>query len=180
MTDGMYSLTTLHHLVDHDARKLFSAEVQLQNILPDWITKAGTLALKNDLQLYFNIVKQHIGQLGNFLEEEDIQKLSRTNAVMQAHITEAREQLCNCMDARIVDASLLASVQGINHYKIGMYGTAAAFSRSLGNMKAASLFHNALINEKDMDIRLSKLAEDEINARATAPVALPEAGKFIS
>jgi hypothetical protein len=32
-----------------------------------------------------------------------------------------------------------------------------------------------LINEKDIDLRLSKLAEEEINIRATAPVALPAA-----
>jgi ferritin-like metal-binding protein YciE len=172
MTNEMYNLTTLHNLVDYDARKLASAETQVESILHDWITKAGALPLKTELLQYLAIVKQHTQRLVDFLNEENIQVLSRINPVMQAYIAEAREQLCNCMDAELVDASLLASVQGINHYKISMYGTAAAFSKSLGNSKAANLFHDALLNEKEVDERLSRLAEQEINARATAPVVL--------
>jgi ferritin-like metal-binding protein YciE len=55
-----------------------------------------------------------------------------------------------------------------------MYGSAAAFSKSLGNAKAANLFHDALMNEKEMDEKLSKLAEEKINSRATAPIMLGE------
>lgn len=174
MGDGFYSITTLHNLVDYDARKLTSAETQLESILNDWTNKANSLRLKAELQRYLVVVTQHLQQLNSFLREESIQLLSRTNPVMQAYIIEAREQLCNCMDAEVIDASLLASIQGINHYKISMYGTAAAFSKSLGNAKAANLFHDALLNEKEIDERLSKLAEEEINGRATAPIMLGE------
>lgn len=173
MTDGMYTLTNLHSLFDHDALKLASAEAQLESILPDWIIKSNALPLKSELQLYLGIVKQHRLHLQEFLKEEDIQKLSRTNMVMAAHIAEGREQLCNCMENEVKDASLLASVQGINHYKISLYGTAAAFSRSLGKGNAARIFHDAMLNEKDVDKRLSALAEQEINQRATPAGGLP-------
>ena len=179
MIAAMYNLTTLHHLVDHDVRRLASAEAQLESILPDWIMKAGTVKLKNELRVYLDIVEQHVLLLHAFLNEENIQNSSRTNMVMQAHIIQTREQLCNCMDAEVADASLLASVQGINHYKIGMYGSTAAFARSLGKVKAANLFHNALVDEKNVDLRLSKLAEEEVNLRATAPAILTVANEII-
>jgi hypothetical protein len=38
--------------------------------------------------------------------------------------------------------------------------------------KFASVFHEAEINEKQIDDRLSQLAEHEINARAKAPILL--------
>lgn len=174
MRDGIYSITTLHNLVNYDARKLASAETQVESILHDWIVKANSIRLKTELQRYIVFVRLHTQRLRNFLNEEDMQSLSRINMVMQAYIIEAREQLCNCMDAEVVDASLLASIQGINHYKISMYGTAAAFSKSLGNAKAASVFHDALMNEKEIDESLSRLAEEEINSKATAPVKLSE------
>ena len=53
------TITTLHDLVDYDARKLVSAEQQMERILPGWINKAGSVALKNILQQYLDFVKKH-------------------------------------------------------------------------------------------------------------------------
>ena len=55
-----------------------------------------------------------------------------------------------------------------------MYGTAAAFAKALGNDKFAAIFHEAEVNEKLIDIRLSQLAEQEINSKAKAPIVLPD------
>ena len=92
---------------------------------------------------------------------------------MKAFIEEANERLSNCTDAEVKDACLLASIQVINHFKISSYGTAAAFSNALGMEKAAAVFHEAEINEKQIDDRLSQLAQHEINIKAKAPIVLP-------
>jgi hypothetical protein len=39
--------------------------------------------------------------------------------------------------------------------------------------KAAQFFHQAEVNEKQIDDRLSQLALYEINSRAKAPITLP-------
>ena len=41
MTIDFSNITTLHDLVDYDARKLASAEAQKESVLPEWIKKAG-------------------------------------------------------------------------------------------------------------------------------------------
>lgn len=173
MNDETLGIATLHQLLVYDARKCSSAEAQLINILPFWINLAGSITLKNVLQEYQVWVQQHTGRLLEFINDEKIESLSRTNMVMQAFITETREKVNDCTDPEVQDACLLACIQAINHYKISMYGTAAAFAKALGNDKAAMVFHEAELNEKKIDEKLSAFAQDEINIKAVAPILLP-------
>jgi len=173
MTENIQTITTLHNLLDYDARKFTSAEVQLKNSLPGWISKAGSLKLKTVLQKYLDFVQQHVQKLEGFFEEEQISSLSLNNRVMHAFIEEAEEKLNDCTDAGVRDACLLACIQAINHFKISTYGTAAAFAKALDMEKQASVFHEAEINEKQIDDRLSQLAKFEINVKAKAPIVLP-------
>ena len=93
---------------------------------------------------------------------------------MQAFIEEAGEKLNTCRDVAVKDACLLASIQVISHYKISTYGTAAAFAKALGMDHPSAVFHEAEINEKQIDDRLTQLAEHEININARAPFSLPQ------
>ncbi len=166
-------VTTLHDLLDYDAGKFTSAEAQLTKSLAEWINMAGSLKLKTVLQKYRDLVQQHIQNLEDFFDAEKINAISMSNRVMHAFIEELNEKLSNCTDAEIKDACLLAGIQAINHFKISMYGTAAAFANTLDMEKQAALFHAAEINEKQIDDRLSQLAEFEINKNARAPVVVP-------
>ena len=60
MTENNQLITTLHNLLDYDARKFTSAEIQLKNSLPEWINKASSLQLKTVLQKYLDFVQQHV------------------------------------------------------------------------------------------------------------------------
>jgi ferritin-like metal-binding protein YciE len=173
MAENKQTITTLHDLLDYDARKFTSAEIQLKKSLPEWINKAGSLTLKTVLQKYLDFVQQHVQKMELFFEEEKISSLSLTNKVMQAFIEETKEKLSDCTDAEVKDACLLACIQEINHFKISVYGTAAAFAKSLDMEKFAAIFHEAEANEKQIDDRLSQLAEHEINIKAKAPIVLP-------
>ena len=66
MADNNQTVTTLRNLLDYDARKFTSAEIQLQNILPQWIQQAGSLQLKTVLQRYLDLVQQHIKKMEYF------------------------------------------------------------------------------------------------------------------
>ena len=174
MAENNPTITTLHNLLDYDARKFTSAEIQLKNSLPEWINKASSLQLKTVLQKYLDFVQQDVQKMEIFFEEEKIGSLSLTNRVMKAFIEEVEEKLSNCTDAEVKDACLLASIQAINHFKINTYGTAAAFANALDMEKQAAIFHEAEVNEKQIDDRLSQLAEHEINIKAKTPILLQE------
>lgn len=173
MSENNQNISTLHNLLDYDVSKFTSAEVMLKNSLSEWINKAGSIKLKTVLQKYLDFVEKHIQKLEGFFEEEKINSLSISNRVMHAFIEEANEKMATCTDTEIKDACMLASIQAINHFKISTYGTAAAFANTLGMEKQAAIFHEAEVNEKQIDDRLSQLAEHEINIKARTPIVLP-------
>ncbi|MGZ8559071.1 MAG: YciE/YciF ferroxidase family protein [Chitinophagaceae bacterium] len=174
MTDNNQTVTTLHNLLDYDALRFASAEIQLQNSLPEWINKAGSLKLKSVLQKYLDFILQHVQKMETFFQEEKISSISLNNRVMHAFIEEANEKIAICTDNEVRDACLLACIQAMNHFKISVYGTAAAYSKALGMETQAAIFHEAEVNEKHIDDRLSQLAEFEINRKARYPIVLPE------
>jgi ferritin-like metal-binding protein YciE len=173
MGNNNQTITTLQNLLDYDACKFSSGEVQLKIIIPEWIGKASSIKLKEVLRRYLDYVQQHAEKLATFIESEELLSLSAGNRVMRAFIEETEEKLIACTDSEVRDACLLASIQEINHFKISSYGTAAAFSKTLGMEKQALIFHEAEVSEKQIDDRLSQLAEFEINARAKIPITLP-------
>lgn len=167
------TITILQQLLDEDVSRFVSAEAQLKNNLPEWITQAGAISLKTILYEYTAQVNQHIEKLDAYATEEQINALSISNRIMQAYLEETNEKLSKCTHADVKDACLLAAIQSINHFKISAYGTAAAFANILNLNKAAALFHEAELNEKSMDDRLSYLAEHEINKKAKSTLTLP-------
>ena len=173
MENNNQPISTLHDLLDYDARNFIIAEIQIEKNLHNWINRATSLQLKNVLQKYLGFVQQHTKGLNEFYETEKIDSVSISNRIIQAFIDETNEKLSVCGDSEITDACLTACIQVINHYKISAYGTASAFAYALEMENKGSIFHQAEINEKQIDDRLSQLAEHEINAKAKAPVALP-------
>ena len=166
MKDDILNISNLHNLVDYNGRKLFGAEKLLENVLPEWIIKAGSVSLKNVLHQYLDLIKHNIENLKIFINNEGVGKLSRANDIMQAFIVDIREQLSNCTDIEIIDACLLSCIQSINHYKIYMYGTAATYAKALDSQETAAIFHQAKLNEEEIDHSLTQLAKTEINIRA--------------
>lgn len=173
MEDNIPTLKNLHDLLDYDASKFTSAEIQLLKTIPEWINKASSLKLKAVLQKYRDLIQQHVQKMEAFFEEEKFSSLSLNNRMMQTFIEEAEEKLSICGEPDVKDACLLASIQAINHYKISAFGTAAAFAHTLDMEKHAAVFYEAEVNEKQIDDRLSQLAEHEINMRAKEIGMLP-------
>ena len=174
MKENNPTIVNLHHLLDHDARRFTSAEIHLRNQLPIWRDHAHSLKLKTVLQKYLDFIETHINKQEEFFVDENISSISLYNRVMQAFIEEINEKLSICSDPEVKDACLLAGIQSISHFKISTYGTAAAFAKALGMDKYTLVFREAEVNEKQIDDRLSQLAEYEINVKANAPFVLED------
>lgn len=172
MREAHQTIQTLQHLLDYECCKFSRGEVHLMNILPSWILKSTSIKLKEVLQRYQDYTLQHAQKLEKFINAEGVLSMEACNKVIKAFIEETEEKIGHCTDPEVKDACILACIQGINHYKISSYGTAAAFSKALGMEKQAEIFHHSEVNEKQIDDRLSQLAEFEINVKAISPVTL--------
>lgn len=166
------SITTLHDLFDANIGKFVFAEIALNNHLSSWTAKASSIQLKTTLSMYQEYVKKHIRKLETLIRKEEITSLKIGNNIMEAFVKDTEENMEACTDPEVRDASLLASIQSINHFKISTYGTASAFAHALDLIDAAKVLHEAELNEKQIDERLNYLAEHEINIRANAPFLL--------
>lgn len=162
----MQNINTLHQLLEDDMRKFIVAEKTLQYTIPLWIKLVNSVKLKTILLKYYDQIKEHVELMNESFETEELQYVYNNHKVMATLVFDAEERIKRCEDFTVKDASILSCIQNINHYKIGCYGTAAAFSNVLGKVKIASLFHEFEINEKQIDDRLSQLAEYEINNHA--------------
>lgn len=142
--------------------RLISAEMELKNSLQEWITKVNSVKLRNVLQRYLLFVQSHVQKMDFVNDDDQIRLLSLSNHIMHKLIRETNDKLSDCKNAKIKDIYLLASLQKINHFKMGTYGTTAAFAQVLGMERAAIVFHEAETNEKYID-HLSQLVQLEIN-----------------
>ena len=163
-------IASLHQLLDHDMARFYSGEIALGKVMNEWIEVARAPKLKQVLQRYAGFVQEHIIRLDEFITAEKIPVIDLSNKVMEALIGEVREQLSSCADAEVKDACLLSCIQRINHFKISGYGTAAAFANTLEMRKQATIFHQSEVNEKQIDDRLSQLAEFDINLKAKTAI----------
>jgi ferritin-like metal-binding protein YciE len=166
------TISNLNDLLQFEYPRFAAFETGLKAALPTWILHAHSLKLKTILQRYLYYAEQHLKQLETLLEEKNSKSTSKKEQAISCMIADTNDKLSVCLDPEVKDACLLASIQEINHYKISMYGTATSFANSLGLKKAAKLFYAAEVSEKQIDKRLSDLAEQEINVRAKAPFAL--------
>jgi ferritin-like metal-binding protein YciE len=173
MSDSNNTLVSLHNLLAYDISKFMSAEILLRKSLGWWIDKTLSLEFKTVLRTYRDLVQQHFQKFEAFFEQDDIHAQNLNNRVMQALIEETDEKLSSCNNADLKDACLLACIQAINHYKISIYGTAAAFAKTLDLQRHAAVFHDAEINERQIDERLSHLAKNDINFKARTAFLLP-------
>lgn len=173
MKSQLANIATLHNLLDHEVSKYSSAEIQLTHSLLQWINKASSIKLKNVLQRYHDDIQQHLSKIEEFVDAERLISLSFTNRIMKSYIDDTNDSLAMCTDAEVADACLLASIQKINHFKISSYGTAASFANALEMENAARFFHEAEVHEKQIDDRLTQLAQFEINVKAKTPIVLP-------
>ena len=170
MTHAIQKITTLPDILDYNVRKIASAESQLKSILPNWVNAANSLTLKNVLKKYLRVVQHHNQKFHDFLNEEKIDHLNGVDIVMQGFVKEAIEKINSCEDVEGRDTSLLESIRAINRYKLNLYGTAAAFSKTLG--KSAMFFSEAELHEREINNKLSQLAQHKIHNKPKAPAKL--------
>jgi ferritin-like metal-binding protein YciE len=70
-------------------------------------------------------------------------------------------------DDTTMDACLIASAQRVEHYEMAAYGTLVAWARSMARSEVADLLEETLNEEKSADSKLSLLARDGINRKAS-------------
>jgi len=181
----MKTIDTLHELLKHELKDLYSAEAQITEALPGMIEKASDKRLKTALKEHLAVtVKQKdrldkiqllLGDDKNTQEEEKkgfFANLFKSKEgeqhckAMEGLVKEGKTLLGEDMTPEVMDAGIIAACQKIEHYEISSYGTAKAYALQLKMKQVADLLDETLNEEYYADDSLTKLAVGDVNLQA--------------
>ncbi|MFN0030998.1 MAG: ferritin-like domain-containing protein [Flavobacteriales bacterium] len=163
-------------------RKLFLAELKdiywaekaLTKALPKMIKKATSAELSDALSEHLESTKEHVNRLQEVFLCINERAIVKKCYAMEGLIHEASEIMEETEEGWVRDAGIISASQKIEHYEIATYGTLRAFAHALGETEAANLLQLNLVDEQEVNIQLTEIAESYINAEAAGDDEDPE------
>jgi ferritin-like metal-binding protein YciE len=162
----MKELKNLNDLLKHEVQVLYEAEKLQLLALKRMTTKANNAELKDIFQQHLEETKNQKVRLERVAELLKIDPTADVNPSIVGLVAEGELVLHKDATTEALDATLIAGVQKVEHYEIASYGTAATLAEQLGLNEIYELLTVSLSEEKETDIKLSKLAKSKINRKA--------------
>jgi ferritin-like metal-binding protein YciE len=159
-------IDTLRKLCADELRELYSAEKQLEAAFPNLIQAASSSELREAFKMHHEQTRRHLERLKEIFVNINEKAEGSKNKGMEGIIKELEELIGRTSDPEVLDAGLIAAAQKVEHYEIASYGTVRTYSELLGDHHASDLLQQTLDEEKETDLKLTSLAENEINIEA--------------
>ena len=91
---------------------------------------------------------------------------AKTCPAIKGILEEGEEDMKEAKEPVVLDASMIADAQAVEHYEIARYGTLIAWANQLGMSGAARLLQQTIDEEYNADMLLTDLAEGRLNRQA--------------
>lgn len=160
------SLATLHDLMVHELKDLYSAERQLVQALPKMAKNANSDQLRTAIDNHLSETEEQVSRLEQILEAFGESPRGQKCEGMEGLIEEGKSLLKEEADPDVMDAGIIVAAQKVEHYEIAAYGAVCEYARIMGHTAALQLLEQTLEEEKNADQLLNELAEGGINALA--------------
>ncbi|HEY3989178.1 MAG TPA: DUF892 family protein [Acidobacteriaceae bacterium] len=160
-------LKTLHGLYIIHLKKALDMEREITKALPKMVEKATTPELANAFRSHLKETEGHISRIEQILQRQTGSAKSETCKTIHSLITEAEDGIKDAKDPMVLDVTLIAAGQEVEHHEIAVYGTLRSWAQLMGHNEDVSLLESNLKEEKAADEKLTKISV-EANARAAA------------
>jgi len=160
------SMTTLQDMFEHELKDIYYAEKALVKALPKMAKGASSDKLREGIEEHLEQTKGHVERLEQVFQLIDVTARGKKCDAMDGLIEEGSKLLAEDADPDVLDAGIIAAAQKVEHYEIATYGTLCTWARQLGLEDAADLLGETLEEEKQTDLKLTELAETEVNIAA--------------
>ncbi|MFL6800115.1 MAG: ferritin-like domain-containing protein [Xanthobacteraceae bacterium] len=167
---GLFSkdIKSMNDLFVHTLRDVYYAENQIAKALPDMIEKASDAGLKQAFQTHLGETKNHVKRLEQVFQMHGADAKGIDCPAIDGIIEECEEVAGEVADKEVLDATLAAAAQAVEHYEIARYGTLVAWAKRLGRNDCANVLTKNLEEEKAADKKLTQLAEARLNLKAAS------------
>ena len=159
-------MDTLEKLFEETLRDIYYAEKKILKALPKMVKKASSPNLAQAFEMHIGETETQVERLEEVFGLIGKAPRGKTCPAIDGIIEEGDEIMKEAEDDTVRDAGMLAAAQAVEHYEITRYGTLKSWANKLGMTQAAELLDATLQEEKSTDVKLSELAESEINVGA--------------
>jgi ferritin-like metal-binding protein YciE len=161
------AVKTIEELFIHELSDIYSAEKQLTRALPKLARASSEPKLAQAFESHLEETNGQVERIDKIVDMLDL-RLKRIKCVaMEGLVEEGKEVIDSVEKGPLRDAALIAGAQKVEHYEIAAYGTLAALAKELGYDDALPLIMDTLKEEKSADEKLTILAEQGANQRAS-------------
>jgi ferritin-like metal-binding protein YciE len=163
---AMQSMQSLHDLLVHDLKDLYSAENQLLKALPRMARHAQSPELRSAFEQHLRETRKHVERIERAMEHMDGKPRGKKCVGMEGLVEEGKEVIDMNISSDVVDAALIGAAQKVEHYEIAAYGTARTYAQQLGMDNVARLLQQTLEEESAANEKLTRIAESRANVEA--------------
>jgi ferritin-like metal-binding protein YciE len=159
-------IATMDNLFVHTLQDIYYAEKQILKALPEMEQKASSTQLKSAFKSHLEETKGHVTRLEQVFKMHGQEPKGIDCPAIDGIIEEANDVASDVDDKQVLDAALAAAAQAVEHYEMSRYGTLVAWAKQLGRSDCASMLEETLKEEKAADMKLTKIAESQLNRQA--------------
>jgi ferritin-like metal-binding protein YciE len=159
-------METLQDLFLETLKDIYYAEKAILKALPKMAKKSSSQDLAAAFETHREETEQQVAQLEEIFGILDKPARGKKCPAIDGILEEGKEIIKEAKDDTVRDAGMLAAAQAVEHYEISRYGTLKAWAEKLGMDDVAGLLDETLQEEKATDLKLTDLAESEINIEA--------------
>ncbi len=163
-----YQDSALFDLFVTELKDVYWAEKYIVKNLPKMAKAATSEDLKELLNAHLDEAQNQVERLEEIFELIDKRAVGKRCEGMDGLIEESRTIIDKTEDGTLTrDVGLIASAQKIEHYEIATYGTLKTIAAVLDlDDQIIDLLTETLEEEKEVDQKLTQLAESHINEDA--------------
>ena len=162
----MSKITDLNDLFVHTLKDIYYAEKHILKAMPEMIENATNPALKSAIEAHRTETETQVDRLEQVFQQIGEEAKAVKCPAIEGIVKETKELMDETEDDATRDAAIIAAAQAVEHYEITRYGTLATWAEQLGYTEALPLLRDTLGEEEETDDKLTRLAEDRLNAEA--------------
>ena len=156
----------LKGLLLHTLKDVYFAEHEILKALPKMAEAAQAPQLKKAFETHRAQTEQQVQRLNDVFALLNEQPQGEPCKAIQGILAEGQEVMEEFAGGPALDAGLIAAAQAVEHYEIARYGALRSWAELAALDDAADLLDETLLEEKETDQLLTRLAEEQVNVES--------------
>ena len=153
----------LKGLLLHTLKDVYFAEHEILRTLPKMAEAAQSPRLKEAFETHREQTQQQIARLDDVFALLNERPEGAPCKAILGILAEGQEVMEEFAGGPALDAGLIAAAQAVEHYEIARYGALRSWAELATLDDAADLLDQTLTEERETDLLLTRLAEEQVN-----------------